>query len=158
VPRDLMLLFKAIFNIESLGKQLEPTFDILQIGQQLAREALTIRYNRERITRDIIHLAREIQGAIEPMPRTVRGFIRQWTQNGYAFETRNRDIAALSGSVRHFARVFALSSLAIGLFALSITFLILEKGPSLFGLPLAVWLTVSGAFWAIGYALWTSRK
>jgi ubiquinone biosynthesis protein len=158
VPRELMLLFKAILNIESLGKQLEPTFDILQVGQRLARQALAIRYNRERVTHDLIMLARDLQNVLEPLPKLTRRFLRTWSQNGFAFETRNRDLAQLAGSVRLLARSLSYLGLTIGLFALGIALLILDKGPWVLGLSVPAALALGGGVWVTGYGLWTMRR
>jgi ubiquinone biosynthesis protein len=158
VPRELMLLFKAILNIESLGKALEPSFDILQVGQRLARQALAIRYNRERITHDLILLARDVQSVLEPLPKLARRFFRSWSQNGFAFETRNRDIARLAGSVRILARALAYCTLTLGLFALGISLLILDKGPWLFSVPLTAVAALGAAFMVTAYSLWSMKR
>lgn len=146
VPRELMLLFKSIAMIDGLGKKLDPTFDILQLGNRLAKQLLTSRYSRERIVRDLIFLGRDLQSTAEIVPRLLRRFLRVWSQNNFALEVRNRDIAALSNSVRLFAHIFLICTAVVCLFALGLLILRMHAGPYLFGLPVGFSIPIATAF------------
>lgn len=158
VPRELMLLFKAMVTIEAMGKKLEPDFDIMRVGTRLAKKVITNRYSKERILRDMLIVGRDLQSLVEMFPRLAKRFLRVWSQNNFAFETRNKDIADLALSLRYFAYFFMLSTLAAGLFALGISFLWLDKGPTVMGLSLWGLLTLGSGMTLLGQGMWFLRK
>lgn len=158
VPRELMMLFKAIFTIEALGKKLEPNFDMLQVGTKLARKILTTRYSRERVQADIMMLARDLKGVFEVTPRLARRFLKTWSQNGFAFEVRDRHTAELAKASRVASFTAATCTMAAGLFATSIALLISDRGPFLFGHPVWGEVCFLGAMTLLGHLLWRMRK
>ncbi len=158
VPRELMLLFKAILTIESLGKRLEPGFDILRIGHQLARQAVAVRYSRERLTRDLILIGRDLQSLGEVLPRIVRRFLSQWSQNDFALEHRNKDTARVAVAIRTLGRVIAWSVVSAGFFLISLVFLWKNEEPKVFGLPTSAIIAVSLALLGASAALWPVSK
>jgi len=158
VPRELMLLFKAIFTIEALGKKLEPEFDILQVGYRQARQVLTLRYSKERIFKDLIVVGRDLQLLAERIPRIGKRFLRQWAQSGFAFETRSPDTAKLARAFRQFTYHAVAAVLALSLTALGIVLLILDRGPWILGVPVWSFLALSSAFTILGQSLWALRK
>lgn len=133
VPRELMLLFKAIVTIEGLGKRLDPQFDLLQVGTRLARQALAMRYSREQILKDLVVVGRDVQYLVETGPRLLKRFLRKWSQDGFSIETRSEDTAALARSVRRLSRTLALCGLGTAAFAGGITFVALDKAPLVWG-------------------------
>ena len=158
VPRELMLLFKAIFTIEALGKKLEPEFDILQVGYRQARSVLTLRYSKERVFKDLIVIGRDLQLLAERIPRIGKRFLRQWAQSGFAFETRSPDTARLARAFRQFTYHAVAAVLALSLTALGIVLLILDRGPWILGVPVWAFLALSSAFSILGQSLWVLRK
>ncbi|MCB0403980.1 MAG: AarF/ABC1/UbiB kinase family protein [Bdellovibrionales bacterium] len=142
VPRELMLLFKAIVTIEGLGKKLDPTFDLLSVGNRLAKQALSSRYSKEQVLKDMVVVGRDLQHLAETLPRTAKRFLRKWSQDGFVFETSSKDTQLLANSVKASAHVLALSALGVCLFALGTVFLILNHGPFLWGVPIPATLTL----------------
>ncbi len=136
VPRELMLLFKAMINLESLGKRLDAGFDLLTLGNRLARQMLTSRYSRDRVVRDLLVVGRDISGLAEMTPRILTRFFRRWSANHFQFEHRNRDIELLSRAVHTLSHAVVLSSLIIGAFASAIAFLGHSDGVLFFGVPI----------------------
>jgi len=137
VPRELMLLFRAILTIEALGKKLDPTFDLLPVGIRLAKQTFAARYSKERISRDLLVVGRDLQGLLETTPRLLKRGIRKWAQNDFALDVRNKDVADLATNVRLLNQGFLVGIFALGMYALSVTNLILDRGPSMLGIPLA---------------------
>lgn len=153
VPRELMLLFKGMVTIEAMGKKLEPEFDIMSVGNRLSKQVLTSRYSKERLLRDFLVIGRDAQGLVERLPRLMKRFLRIWSQNNFAIETRSPDTADLSLSVRQLAYSGMLSTLATLLFALGITCLVQERPPQLLGLPVVSWLCFIAAVMMLGRGL-----
>lgn len=158
VPRELMLLFKAIVSIEALGKKLEPNFDILQVGTRQARQILTTRYSKERILRDLVVIGRDLQNLAERVPGVLRRFLRVWTQNGFVFETKNEDIASVNRSLRQFTYFLVLSVFTLNLTAIGVTCLVLGKGPHVLGTPIWSIISFGTVVYLLGHGLWSLRK
>jgi len=158
VPRELMLLFKAILTIEALGKKLEPTFDIMEVGGKLARQVITSRYSRDRILHDLLLVGRDVHVLAETFPRQLRRFLRTWSQNGFAFEVRNKDTASLAQAVTQLTYFAVVSAMALGAFAVGITLLIMDRGPEIFGLSIWGELWITAATLLLVHAMWRLRK
>jgi ubiquinone biosynthesis protein len=158
VPRELMLLFRAVVTMDGLGKKLDPSFDVLQMGNKLARQVLTARYSKERLTHDVIVLGRDLQDTLSTFPRLLKRYLRVWSQNNFAIETKSRDTAALVRSVQEATHYFVVSIASLCLVALAITFLVLDKGPNIAGIPLWALLSLGGASYLLGLGLWKLRK
>lgn len=109
VPRELMLLFKAIMTIDGLAKKLDPEFDILQLGNRLAKEVVAARYSKERLTKDLMILARDLQETLETSPRLLKRFLRKWSQNNFAFEVKSKDADLLPQAILTFTYYWILT-------------------------------------------------
>ncbi len=149
VPRELMLLFKAMVTIEAMGRKLDPHFDMMEVGSRLARTVVSDRYSKERLMRDLLVIGRDLQSLLEGAPRLLRRFMKTWSNNGFAFETRNADTAELANAVDRFSRQVALSTLCLGLFTIGTVLLILDKGPWLAGFPVGAIVTMGLAFYLL---------
>ena len=135
VPRELMLLFRAILTTEAMGKKLDPGFDLLPVGERLAKQLLQTRYSKERVLRDLIVIGRDVQSLLEITPRFVKRFLVKWGSSNFAIEHRNPDIAELTSAVRqliYFSLVITLSLVFTGL---GISTLVLGNSYEFFGVP-----------------------
>jgi ubiquinone biosynthesis protein len=146
VPRELMLLFRAMLTIEGLGNALNPSFDMLEVGVRLARQTISTRYSKERVLRDLLIVGRDVESLIQTTPRLLKRFFREWSRDEFSFKTRNKDVAALAGSVKGLSLSLVACTLAMGLFATGITFLFLDRGPVIADVSLWGVLALTGAF------------
>ncbi|MBI4403447.1 MAG: AarF/ABC1/UbiB kinase family protein [Deltaproteobacteria bacterium] len=158
VPRELMLLFKAIVTIEALGKKLDPTFDLLPLGTKLARQTLSRRYSKERIIHDLIVVGRDVQNLVEISPRIFLRFLKRWSQNDFAIDLRNRDTQELARSIRVLAHIVALSIGALIWLVIAVAFFRFGYGPHLGQMPLGGIVATMLSLWLAFYAGWISRR
>lgn len=158
VPRELMLLFRAIMTIDGLGKKLDPNFDVLQLGNRLAKQVVGSRYSRERLTHDLIILGRDLQDTLETFPRLLKRFLRVWSHNNFALEFKNKDINNLIRAVECFNYYFFVSVCVFTLTALGIALLFLEKGPEISGFSVYSLIFLSLGLTTLGRGLWSIKK
>jgi ubiquinone biosynthesis protein len=137
VPRELMLLFKAIFSIESLGKSLEPDFDILQVGHKLAKQLIVTQYTQERILRDLMAIGRDLQVLGQTLPRQMRLFFKRWTNDEYQLRFRNQDTKSVAHALYRLTRVLSYGILALGFFAVAAVLLATHQGPFIYGVSVS---------------------
>ncbi len=156
VPRELMLLFKAIFNLESLGKNLEPNFDILKLGTKQAKNILAVRYSKERFLHNIVVMGREAQAILERLPSLIKRYLHVWSENN--FEITNRDIRHLSQSIRIFTFFFVLSIASLSAMSLGITMLFFKTPPLWKGVSILGFFMMGLSVFLVCYGFFTSRK
>ncbi|NBW97993.1 AarF/ABC1/UbiB kinase family protein [bacterium] len=158
VPRELMLLFKAIMTIDGLAKKLDPDFDILQLGNKLAKEVVTARYSKERISKDLMILARDLQDTLETSPKLLKRFLRKWAQNNFAIETKSKDAALIPHAIHQFTYYWVLTAFSLSLLVVGVYAAHKELEPLVFGI--SVW----GAFCfgvsllVLGTSVWKLSK
>jgi ubiquinone biosynthesis protein len=158
VPRELMLLFKAMLTIESLGKQLDPSFDILDIGHKLARQVLSTRFTKERLLRDLVVIGRDVQDLVETLPRISRRFLSHWSENQFAFEHRNKDVESVAKAIRQLSRTILFSTLSLGLFGITITLLWKNPHDAFFDSMLTVHFFLFSAILALAWGSIRQKK
>lgn len=86
LPRELMLFFKSLMGMESLGKLLVMDFDFLSYSLEVAKELVKNRYEPKRIATQITSVLRESQGLIYEMPRLLRNFFRKVNNPNFAIQ------------------------------------------------------------------------
>ncbi|NQW45441.1 MAG: AarF/ABC1/UbiB kinase family protein [Deltaproteobacteria bacterium] len=158
VPRELMLLFRSIMTIDGLGKKLDPGFDVLQLGNKLAKQVLSSRYSKERLTHDLIILGRDLQDTLESFPRLLKRFLRVWSYNHFAFELKSKELLALTEAVLSFNYFFYTAIASLTTIGVGVALLFLDKGPVLAGFSVYGLLVLSSGFWLLGRGLWTIKK
>jgi ubiquinone biosynthesis protein len=158
VPRELMLLFKAILSIEGLGNALNPSFDMMEVGAKLARQTISTRYSKERILRDLAIIGRDAESLIQTTPRLLKRFLREWSKDDFAFKIRNRDTAVLADSIKILTHTLLNCAMAFGFFALGITFFVMDRGPSIADFSLWGILSFGSGIYVIARWLYLLRK
>ncbi len=158
VPRELMLLFRAIMTIDGLGKRLDPTFDVLQLGSRLAKQVLSSRYSKERLTHDLIILGRDLQDTLETFPRLLKRFLKVWSHNHFAFEVKSKELLALTQAIKSFNYFFYTAITSFTIISVGVALLFLGKGPEFSGFPIYGIVLVGLGFWLLGRGLWVIKK
>lgn len=158
VPRELMLLFKAILTIEALGRRLEPNFDILSVGNRLAKQLITSRYRPERLANDMLVVGRDLQGLLETGPRLFRRFLKKWSQNQFAFEVKSQEVAQIRASIDRQSRVQMIGILVFGFLLLSLAMSFQYPEDRFLFLPVASWFFLGIAVSLSLTGLWVIKK
>jgi ubiquinone biosynthesis protein len=84
VPTELMLYFKAIVNIESIGRRIDKNFDFLKYSLQIAEELIRHQYDPQKLLREVSSLSRDSKKLIGQLPRQLSYFFRKLnTPNQY---------------------------------------------------------------------------
>ncbi len=99
IPSEWMIVFKAIFTIEGLGKQLDPDFDVLALGQDLVKTSLKDRYSMQRLSKDTAWVFRDVTALVQTLPRQIRWMFRKLNSNDFAFEVKIKEVELLRRQV-----------------------------------------------------------
>ena len=136
VPGDWMLVFKAILTLEGMARSLDPEFDLMTLGQDLAKGLTQKAYSTERLTKELGWVLKDLAGLGKVLPRQIRWMFRKFNRNDFAFEIKSEDLRLISRQVDRGTRRLTLGVMAGALFvagSLSLSF----QGPHLLhGYPL----------------------
>ena len=114
VPGDWMLVFKALFTVEGLGRALDPDFDMIAFGRQLMTDLVKEQVAPEHFAKDAAWVAKDLMALALVLPRQIRWMFRKWNADGFAFEIRSPQIDELNVRLAKNARRLSFSVLAAG--------------------------------------------
>ncbi|MGE4231800.1 MAG: ABC1 kinase family protein [Bacteriovoracia bacterium] len=112
IPGDWMIVFKAIFTIEGMGRQLDPDFDFLAVGNELVKDVIKDRYSMERISKDLAWTLRDLSETAQVLPRQIRWMFKKFNSNDFAFEIKIKEIEIVRNQIEKGFRGLGLSILA----------------------------------------------
>jgi ubiquinone biosynthesis protein len=116
VPGDWMLVFKAILTMEGMGRTLDPTFDMIAIGQDLVKDLVKNQYSLQRLSREFLWVGKDVASLLQTLPRQIRWMFRKFNANDFAFEIKSPDLQEIKGQLDTNGRRMSLSLVAVGLF------------------------------------------
>lgn len=114
VPGDWMLVFKALFTVEGLGRALDPDFDMIALGRELMSGIVKDQVSPEHIAKDAAWVAKDLMALGLVLPRQIRWMFRKWNADGFAFEIKSPQIDAIGETLEKNNRKLSLSVLAGG--------------------------------------------
>ncbi len=158
VPGDWMIVFKAILTMEGMGRTLDPDFDMIALGQDLVKDMVKNQYSVQRLSRELLWVAKDVAGLMQVLPRQIRWMFRKFNSNDFAFEIKSRELADIRTQLDLNGRRLSLSVLVVGCF-LAASIALSQPAPDRVGdYPL-----VSVVFLALGVfflviLLWKARK
>lgn len=115
VPGDWMLVFRALVTMEGMGRQLDPDFDMIAVGQELVKDIIKIQYSLDRVTAESFSLLKETTSLLQVLPRSLKWALRKFAYNDYAFEVVSPDLQKISKSVDQAGRRISRSLSGMGL-------------------------------------------
>jgi ubiquinone biosynthesis protein len=114
VPGDWMLVFKALFTVEGLGRALDPDFDMIALGKELMSTLVREQVSPEHFAKDAAWVAKDLMALALVLPRQIRWMFKKFNADGFAFEIRSPQIDALGETLEKNNRKLSLSILAAG--------------------------------------------
>jgi ubiquinone biosynthesis protein len=128
VPREWMLIFKAIYTLEGTCRQLDPSFNPMPLLQQHLEPLLKPDYNWSKLSKDMLLGSRDVQIVAQMLPRQLHWFFKRLAANGYAIEVKDSGAELGRAQSERNTRSLVLAlhfgfSLGGGLYALHLSFL-----------------------------------
>lgn len=91
VPQELLLLFRAIISLETMGRDLDPEFDVLAAASKFARRVVIDRYRPERLLVDLVGVLRDLADLGRDMPSQLSGVLRQAEAGNLGIDVKVRE-------------------------------------------------------------------
>lgn len=135
VPTELMLFFKSLVHIESLGKKINPDFDFLTYSLEFAGEIIKVQYDTSRASQDVTQLMRESRHLLSGLPRQINFLLRKWSSPDYSMKLRLLELTDLQRALESSFNLLFLG-IIIGCLLLSSAFVLVHPSETqIAGMP-----------------------
>lgn len=91
IPREWMLIFKAIYTLEGTCHRLDPAFNPMPLLQAHVEPLMKPDYNWNKFSKEMLLGSRDVQYVAQMLPRQLHWFFKRFAANGYAWEVKNAD-------------------------------------------------------------------
>lgn len=150
-PADLMLFSKAMVTIEGIGRQLDPSFNLIEQIKPTAAELMQHRLSASHISKESSQIFRSYFDVIKSLPQEIKELLLRFNSNNFKIDLEHRGleklITDLDRASNRLSFSFIIGSLIIG----SSLIIQTDTGPHLFGLPA---LGLLGYAFAAALGLW----
>ncbi|HEY8531118.1 MAG TPA: AarF/ABC1/UbiB kinase family protein [Limnochorda sp.] len=139
LPRDLFLLAKVLVGVEGLGRQLDPTFNAVEVAAPFVRRLLTRRLKPTRVGRRVREDLVQTLKHWTRLPQEVAGLITRARQGQLRLQVDARGLDPHARRIERAVRELGVSVVfAANLLALVLS-LWVDPAPHVAGWPLLTW-------------------
>jgi ubiquinone biosynthesis protein len=133
-PADLVLLIKALTTMESVGRDLDPTFEMVGFARPHLERLVSRRYSlsaiRDRFRKSMMRYAE----LAEDLPGELRMVLDQVRRNRVAVHLEHRGLERLTGTIEHASRNIAFALIIAAMLVGSAILVHASRSPGLAGL------------------------
>jgi ubiquinone biosynthesis protein len=115
LPRDLLMVFKAIMILEGLGRQMDPEFDMVAAGSKFAKKVLASLYSPEQLLKTLLFTGRDYFQMFRTLPRQVSEVLRQIECGEAKIDLNVKNLSEFSKSQERSRGLLSLSILTAAL-------------------------------------------
>ncbi len=153
-PPTLMLLSRALFVMEGMGKQLDPNFNMVEQIKPFAEKIIKDRYSPANLAKNAAQTLQSYQALGKSLPRDVKEFINRVNKNKFKIDLEHRGLEQLVNDLDKSTNRISFSVVIAALIIGSSLVMQIDKGPMLFGFPMLGLLGYSVAgFLGFGLAI-----
>jgi ubiquinone biosynthesis protein len=135
MPSELMLFFKALVTIEGMGRTIIADFDMLSFALEFAQEIVKLKYDPERIMKDLIKVGHDSASLAYSLPRQIKQLIRKVNSSDFAIDMNIAQIEELKRSVETSGNLIYFGLVISALIISSAMTLTTHVGPVIYGFP-----------------------
>ncbi len=153
-PSNLMLLSRALFVMEGIGRQLDPNFNMVAQLKPFAEQIIKDRYSPINIAKDAARTLQSYQALGKSLPKDIKEFINRVNRNKFKIDVEHRGFERLINDLDKSTNRISFSMVIAALIIGSSLIMQIDKGPMLFGFPIMGLLGFSVAgFLGLGLAI-----
>jgi len=135
IQADLMLLAKSLVLVESMGRSLNPAFNMVDHLRPFIENALRQKYSPRSVSREVNKILFSYLNLARNLPRDLKEFINRVNRNKFKIDLEHRGLdkftADFDRSINRLSISLILAAMIIG----SSIMINTSKGPQLFGFP-----------------------
>lgn len=161
LPREAVMLIKAVMLVAGLGKRLDPSFDVFAAMRPEIRRAVRQRMSPERLLRRTRRSALDTLNLLTHLPRDARRLLSATSRGQFRLQA---DLGGLDSFGRRMERALARLTIGIVLAAIIIGSAIgmtTMNQPRILGIPVLAYLGATAAAIATGWLIasfWRGRR
>lgn len=157
-PGDMIFLIKALTTIESVGRDLDPSFQIVEYAQpyieRLMRERYGLSAMRSRLRRSFL----AYMELLETLPRELRPFLSQLRRSKMTVNLEHRGLTRLTSTIEHASRNISFALIIAAILVASSILVLAARDPGLiFMRTVAMCGFIIGGFLAVVMAISNRR-
>ncbi len=134
-PSNLMLLSRALFVMEGLGKQLDPDFNMVEQIKPFAEQIIKDRYSPSSIAKETAQTLQSYHALGKSLPKDIKEFINRVNRNKFKIDLEHRGFERLVNDLDKSTNRLSFSMVIGALIIGSSLIMQIDKGPMLFGFP-----------------------
>lgn len=116
IPGDWMIVFKAMFTVEGMARNLDPQFDMLAMGKTLVGDLAKNQFSSQRIAKEATLVVKDLAALMQVLPRQLRWMLKKFNSNDFAFEIKSPDVQNLTEQLTTNTKTSSLSLLTSAFF------------------------------------------
>ena len=153
-PSNLLLLSRALFVMEGLGRQLDPDFNMVEQIKPFAEQVIKDRYSPSSIAKESAQVLQSYHALGKSLPKDIKEFINRINRNKFKIDVEHRGFERLINDLDKSTNRISFSMVIGALIIGSSLIMQIDKGPVLFGFPVLGLLgyTVAGVL-GLGLAI-----
>jgi ubiquinone biosynthesis protein len=153
-PSNLMLLARALIAMEGVGRQLNPSFNMIEQLKPFAQEVIRERYSPGSIAKETKRIIQSYHALGKTLPKDIKEFINRINRNKFKIELEHRGLEKLINDLDKSSNRISFSMVIAALIIGSSLIMQIDKGPMVFGFPILGLLGYSvAAFLGFGLAI-----
>ncbi|MGC9062601.1 ABC1 kinase family protein [Calditerrivibrio sp.] len=158
-PVDYLYIIKTFAFLESIGKSLDPEFNVLNFAKPYAKKIIKNKYSYRAILKKKIKNLGEYNSIIESFPGDYRRIVNKIIQDKITFNFVHRGLEKFSSQIDKSTNRLSFSIVIAGILLGSSIIVHSNIGPKLFGIPfLGLIGFVISVFFAIGLLIGIIRS
>lgn len=114
IPQDLLLLFRALISLESIGRELDPDFDPMAALSEFAKQIVIDRYAPDRLLMDLVVVLRDLADMGRDVPGQMATILHRMEEGKIGVDVRLRDETTLRALETQGWRIASAVTLAAG--------------------------------------------
>jgi ubiquinone biosynthesis protein len=134
-PSDLMLLAKTLVTMEGVGRQLDPSFQLIEHAAPLVEQVLRERYSPSAIAGRLADLGRDATAALHLLPRELAEIVHKARSDRLQVQFVHRNLEHLVQEIDRASNRLAFAIVIAALIVGSSLIFRQTSGPTLFGYP-----------------------
>ncbi len=135
IQPDLMLLAKSLVLVESMGRSLNPAFDMVEHLRPFIGKALRDKYSPHRVSRDLNKVIISYLNLARNLPRDLKEFINRVNRNKFKIDLEHRGLDKFTADFDRSANRLSISLILAAMIIGSSIIMHADKGPQLYGFP-----------------------
>lgn len=115
LPRDLVMVFKAIMTLEGIARELDPDFDLVNAATKFSTELISQQLDPAKLAKDFLFIARDTTRFVQNAPRQMGEALRQIESGELKLNHRHYGLTQLTKAHLQGASRIAYAILTFGL-------------------------------------------